>query len=82
MKLYVLIPHTARVPEQYRLFTSYSAVEQAALTAARDFERTGRDPDWCSILAYDGQDELYLVFVYTLVGSVHLRRESVPTPSP
>ena len=82
MKLYVLIPHTARVPEQHRLFTSYSAVEQAALIAARGFEQAGMDPDWCSILAYDGQDELYPIFVYTLVGSVHLRREPYPSPSP
>ncbi len=79
--LYVLIPHTAQTWEAFRMFVSYAAAEQAALLAARGFERAGLDPDWCSIVAFEGQDELYPVFLYTLVGSTRLHRERVPTPS-
>jgi hypothetical protein len=81
MMLYVLIPHSAPSWESFRLFTTYAAVEQAALRAAQGFERTGFDPDWCSIIAYEGQDELDPIFLYTLVGSTHLHRERYPTPS-
>jgi hypothetical protein len=79
--LYVLIPHTAQTWEAFRMFSTYSAAEQAALVAARGFERAGFDPEWCSIVAFDGQDELHAIFLYTLVGSGHLHRERLPTPS-
>jgi hypothetical protein len=78
MMLYVLIPYTA---QQFRIFTTYSAAEQAVLVAARDFERYGLDPNWCYLVAYDGQDELVGTFLYTLVGSSHLKRERFLTPS-
>lgn len=79
--IFVLIPHNTKAGESFRIFTSYSAVEQAALVAARDFERYGLDPNWCYIISYDGQDELYATFIYTLVGSTRLQREKVPIPA-
>lgn len=79
--LYLLIPRNANTWESFRIFASYGAAEQAALVAARGFAQTGFDPDWCYIISYDGQDELYPVFLYMLVGSTRLRRERVPTPS-
>ena len=82
MMLYVLIPHTSETCDNFRFFTAYSAMEQAVLRAAQDFERRGYNPDWCSIIGYDGQDELHAMFVYTLVGSQHLRRDRIPIPSP
>lgn len=81
--LYALIPcGWAAGREGPRYFTSYSSVEQAALTAARGFESMNLDPEWCTIIAYDGTDELYPVFLYTLIGSSHLSREPFPSPSP
>jgi hypothetical protein len=82
MMVYVLIPHSSDTCDQFRFFTSYAAMEQAVLRAAQDFERKGYNPDWCAVLGYEGQDELQAVFVYTLVGSTRLRRDSVPSPSP
>jgi hypothetical protein len=81
MMIYILIPFRAQSYEAFRVFTTYTAAEQAALVAARGFEQTGFDPEWCSIIAYEGQDELYPMFIYTLVGSSHLRRDRLPTPS-
>ena len=80
--LFVLVPHTAKSYDAVRYFQSYSAVEQAVLVAAKDFERKGGDPDWCSVIAYDGVDELLPIFLYFLVGSARLVREKFPSPSP
>lgn len=80
--LYVLIPHRATRFEEFRYFSSFAAVEQAAILAARGFEKEGHDPDWCCILAYEGMDELSPMFFYRLVGSTRLVREKWPSPSP
>lgn len=82
--LYVLIPHSSGTTwEACRLFTAYSAAEQAALCAARDFARMGMNWDWCSIIAYtQGIDELHAVFLYTLIDPTRLQRERLLTPSP
>ena len=80
--LFVLIPHRATTHDAFRFFTSYSAMEQAVLLAAKGFELGGFDPDWCCVVAYDGMDELYPAFLYTLLGSDKLRREKWPSPSP
>lgn len=80
--IYVLIPHSASVMEDHRLFTSYAIVEHVAINIARSIEKEGHNPDWCIVIGYEGTDELYPTFLYTLVGSSHLRREKYPTPSP
>ena len=77
--IYLLIPHEGKT---IRIFTTYAGAEQAILRSARGFEREGHDPDWCILIAYDGTDELYPMFVYSLVGSSHLAREDFPSPSP
>lgn len=80
--LYVLIPHMAESWEHFRMFSSYSAVEQIALHVARERASKGHDPDWCSIIGYNsGIDEYHPVFLYTIVGMTHLQRERLPTPS-
>jgi hypothetical protein len=77
--IYILFPHDSK---NFRIFTNYTAAEQAILRSAKGFEREGHDPDWCILIAYEGIDELYPVFVYNLVGSNYLVREEVPSPSP
>ena len=80
--LFVLIPHRATTHDGFRYFTSYSAMEQAVLLAAKGFEASGFDPDWCCVVGYDGVDELTPTFLYTLKGSSRLVRDKWPTPSP
>jgi hypothetical protein len=80
--LFVLIPHEARDVEDFRFFLNFPSAEQVILRAAQGFEHEGRNPDWCYLIAYDGTDELLPVFLYTLVGSVHLHRQPYPSPSP
>lgn len=80
--LFALVPHAATTHEMVRFFSSYSSAEQAALVAAKDFERRMFDPDWCVIIAYEGIDELLPTFLYRVVGSSRLSREKWPSPSP
>jgi hypothetical protein len=80
--IYVIFPHDDLTWNSARLFTSYSAMEQAVLIAARGFKREGYDPDWCFIVAYDGVDELHPIFLYTIVNGIRLQRQAFPSPSP
>jgi hypothetical protein len=80
--LYILIPHKALSQDEVRMFTSFGVAEQVIFTAARAYAAAGQDPDWCSLTAYTGVDELYPVFFYTIVGVDRLEREAIPSPSP
>lgn len=80
--LYVVVPRAATTYEGLRLFSTYSSMEQAVFEAAREFERAGFTSDWCIVIGYDGTDEQYPIFIYTLVGTTHLVREYYPTRSP
>ncbi len=79
--IYVLIPHAARSYQDYRLFTTFAMAEQQIFLVARGYEREGRDPDWCSLIAYEGVDELQPVFLYSVIAYDRLHRESYPSPS-
>ena len=79
--MYVLVPQMARSRSHIRMFATYCAAEQVALTVARALEAEGKDPEWCEIIAYEGLDELYPVFVFTLVGATRLERDPWPSPS-
>ena len=80
--LYALIPHAARSHEDFRYFANFAMAEQAVFLAAQGYERTGHDPDWCILIAYDGVDELRPVFLYSVIASDRLRRDPYPSPSP
>ena len=80
--IYIIVPHNVNTWENLRIFMNYSAAEQAVLNSARGFLREGRNPDWCYLVAYDGADEVYPVFLYVLEGARHLKRYPYPTPSP
>jgi hypothetical protein len=80
--LYILVPHQARSQDDIRYFATFSMAEQAVFLAAQGYARSGEDPDWCVLLAYDGVDELRPVFVYSLVAVDRLRRDPYPSPSP
>ena len=79
--IYMLVPHVARSRLDVRMFDSFSSVEQLALRVARALESEGKCPDWCEIIAYDGMDEMYPAFIYTLLGSFRLHRDHWPSPS-
>lgn len=79
--IYMLVPHEARSWEDFRMFTSYSAAEQIILHTARALSREGHSPDWCSLIAYEGLDEIHPVFVYSIVAG-RLLREKWVSPSP
>jgi hypothetical protein len=80
--LYILIPHRAQTQEDIRLFTSFGAAEQAMIQAARGYLEAGESFDWAVLMAYEGTDELFPAFSYTLVTPTRLHREPVPSPSP
>ncbi len=82
MRIYVLIPHQWKSWDDVSIFGSFAAVEQTALIGAQRRNIEGEDPDWCCIIAYDGDDELYPVFLYTVRSPTHLHREPWAIPSP
>jgi hypothetical protein len=78
---YVLIPHRAITHEDYRMFTTFAAAEQAVFGPAKWYELNGGDPDWCILIAYDGIDEVRPVLLYRVIASDRLAREPYPIPS-
>lgn len=67
--IYLLIPVLVdRIEEQCRVFSSYSAMEQVALTFPIHSHYT---------LAYHGTDELRMVFVYLIEEGPRLQRYSM-----
>jgi hypothetical protein len=82
MPLYMLIPHQARSNEDVRYFTTFASAEQSVFLAAQGYASRGEDPDWCTLVAYDGVDELHPVFLFTIIAPDRLRRDPYPSPSP
>lgn len=80
--LYVLIPHRAESSDDFRFFVTFGVAEQIIFTAARGYAATGADPDWCTLVAYYGTDELQPAFIYTIITVDRLRRDPFPSPSP
>jgi hypothetical protein len=80
--LFVVIPHSGGSYEDFRFFSTFSSAEQAILLAAKGFERSRQNPDWCYMVGYDGIDELHPVFLYTITATLQLYREPYPSPSP
>jgi hypothetical protein len=78
---YVLIPHRAMTYEDYRMFVTFAAAEQAVFGPAKWYELNKGDPDWCTLIAYEGIDELRPVFLYRIIASDRLAREPYPIPS-
>lgn len=81
MIIYMLIPHVVPSVWETRLFATYSAAEQTVLTVAKHRVREGRDPDWCTLVSYEGTDELLPLHVYTIVDETRLDRETFVIPS-
>jgi hypothetical protein len=81
MLLYFVVPHHHHTWDDITVYSSFSAVEQFVLQVAAMLAERKSDPNWCKILAYEGQDELHPTFVYTFVGVDRLRRVEWPTPS-
>ena len=82
MMLYVLIPHRAITYEECRMFVTFAAAEQAIFGPAKWYELNKGDPDWCSLVAYEGIDELRPVFLYKVIASDRLSREPYPIACP
>ncbi len=82
MPIYVVIPYAQYTWADMMVFTTFSAAEQSILRTARALDDNDQDFHWCSMIAYDGQDELYPVFLYTIANLARLHREPYPTPSP
>lgn len=65
-----------------RVFTSFSHVEQEALRMAHLRKGWGSTPDWCTIQAYEGVDELTPIWGYYVHSSMSLVRYPLsPSPS-
>ncbi len=82
MRIYIVLPFPEHTWADIMVFTTYSAAEQAILRTARALDDNDQEYHWCSMVAYDGQDELYPVFLYTISTLDRLHREPYPTPSP
>lgn len=81
MHVYIVVPRYEHTWDEVNVYSSFSAVEQFVLQVASLLARDGRDPNWCKILAYEGQDDLHPMFVYTIVASDRLHREPWINPS-
>lgn len=65
--LYLLVPTGNPEWEDMRLFTSFSAVEQVAVTEATRRKQQRILDAWCFVVAYEGTDELRPVWGYYLI---------------
>lgn len=72
--MYSVIPHD-QTP--CRFFASFSGMEQFVLQHAILLESRNIPSDWCSVIAYEGIDELLPVFVYNLMGGHTLVRSPI-----
>ena len=62
--LYLLVPIGNSEWQDMRLFTTFSAVEQVVEREVK-VRKNNRLPEvWCSVIAYDGTDELRPVWGY------------------
>jgi len=78
--LYLLVPIGNSEWQDMRIFTSFSAVEQVVDREVKN-RRTNKLPDaWCSVIAYDGTDELSPVWGYYIIDG-YLQRFAI-TQSP
>lgn len=65
-----------------RVFTSFSHMEQEVLRMARLRQSWGSTPDWCTVHAYEGVDELVPVWGYYVHSTLSLVRYALsPSPS-
>lgn len=80
--IYIVLPHENHTWADMHVFTSFSAAEQCVLRSATILADAGHDFNWCTMVAYEGQDELVPIFLYRIVSPKQLRREPYPTPSP
>lgn len=74
--IFAIIPREPD-PAGFRLFTSYSAMEQVMLGTALVRKSNGQSYAWCFGVAYDGVDELLPVWMYSIQDSGILSREYV-----
>ena len=68
--IYVLIPKDRTA---MRLFTSFSAVEQAVLSEIPIRIALDMESDWCFVLEYNGLDELTCTRQYEIHNNSSLR---------
>jgi hypothetical protein len=66
----MLVPRGHAEWEDVRLFTSFSAVEQAMKKVKGD---------WCFTIAFEGLDELLPVYLYRFKNGI-IVRELIPSP--
>ena len=70
--LYLLVPTGNPEWEDMRMFTSFSTVEQVAVTEAKRRKQERILDAWCFVIAYDGVDELVPMWGYYLIeGQLH-----------
>ncbi len=63
MLMYSVVPHNG---SEIRFFMSFSEVEQLVRCHAMERVDAGFPADWCKVLAYEGVDELFPIFLYTI----------------
>ena len=79
--LYLLVPTGNPEWEDMRMFTSFAAVEQVALTEAKRRNQQRIYDEWCFVIAYDGVDELVPLWGYHIIDGYLQRFAITQSPS-
>jgi hypothetical protein len=74
--LYLLVPTGNVEWPDMRMFTSFSAVEQVVERQIKVRREQKLPEAWCSVIAYDGTDELTPVWGYYIMGG-YLQRFAI-----
>lgn len=75
--LFVLIPRDNTEWTHLRMFSSYSAAEDAVMRGVVKCRVVNKNVDWCYLVAYDGIDELTATFVYVIGNGNTLVRKPI-----
>ncbi len=79
--LYLLVPTGNPEWSDMRMFTSFAAVEQIAVTEAKIRKQQRINDAWCFVIAYDGVDELVPMWGYYLIEGQLQRHAITQSPS-
>ena len=74
--IFMLVPFGNAEWEDIRLFTTYSSMEQVMVKTAKKRVEQNMEPQWCFGVAYDGNDELQVVWNYHITHDCRIDRKS------
>ena len=75
--MFALVPRDNSEWTHMRMFSSFSAAEDAVMRGIMECRTSKKSADWFFLVAYDGIDELTATFVYVIGPGNRLIRKSI-----